>query len=310
MAPRIWDGVTGEPRATLARHADFVSRVEFSPDGRQVITTGRDATARIWDSATGDQVAVLRGHKRWVTRLEPTADGRSIVTGSDDGTVRVWDAASGAPESVMRPRAGPVTALAVSPAGAQIFSASSDSHGRHAEIIWDPTGRMLRRLPPAGGEVYAAAYSDSGALLATGSFDGTVRVWNAASGRLLRTLDGHTGPISDLSFSEDGGQLATASGDGTAKLWDLLSGRAVEDLARPSRLGDDGGVRSGRPDDPDREPGRHGADLGRDRRAQQRATSTRARPRPASTFSDDGRFVLTAGVPRVRLWDLALRLAR
>ena len=294
---RIWDGVTGEPRATLGGHAEHVSRVEFSPDGRQVVTTSREATARIWDPETGDQVAVLRGHKRWVTRLEFTADGRSIVTGSDDGTVRVWDAASGAPLSVMRPRAGPVTALAVSTSGSQIFTASSDSHGRHAEVIWDPTGRMVRRLPRAGGEVYAAAYSDSGrAAWRPASFDGTVRVWAAASGRLLRTLHGHTGPISDLSFSEDGGQLVTASGDGSAKLWDLLSGRLVEDL-----IGHRGWVTTAAfaPD------GRTVLTASQDGTARiWDATAGRAQRElhtgvtaTSATFSDDGRFVLTAGVP-------------
>ena len=61
--------------------------MEFSPDGRRVVTTSRDATARIWDPRTGAQLAVLRGHRKGVTSAAYTDDGRTIVTGSDDGKV-------------------------------------------------------------------------------------------------------------------------------------------------------------------------------------------------------------------------------
>jgi hypothetical protein len=78
--------------------------------------------------------------------------------------------------------------------------------------------------------VYAASWSPDGARLATASYDGTARVWEAAGGRELRALAGHTGPVYAASWSPDGTRLATGSGDRTAKVWDAAEGRDLVTL--------------------------------------------------------------------------------
>src|SRR5262249_55566773 len=74
-------------------------------------------------------------------------------------------------------------------------------------------------------EVHSVCWSPDGARLATGSHDGTAKVWDAAGGRELLTLRGHTGPVRSLAWSPDGARLATGSHDGTAKVWDAAGGR-------------------------------------------------------------------------------------
>jgi WD40 repeat protein len=77
-------------------------------------------------------------------------------------------------------------------------------------------------VPLAGqaGAVTAVAFSD-GRMVATGSADGTARLWDAAHPRAAPlVLSGHKGPVTSLAFSGDGRWLATASADGTARLWD------------------------------------------------------------------------------------------
>ena len=78
--------------------------------------------------------------------------------------------------------------------------------------------------------VLSVSWSPDGTRLATGSVDGTAKVWDAAGGRELLTLKGHTGKVSSVSWSPDGTRLATASKDGTAKVWDAAGGR---ELAHP-----------------------------------------------------------------------------
>jgi hypothetical protein len=70
--------------------------------------------------------------------------------------------------------------------------------------------------------VSSADYSPDGSLVATGSFDRTVRIWKAEDTSLLRTLSGHTGQVLALDVSPDGRQLVTASRDATVKLWDVF----------------------------------------------------------------------------------------
>jgi serine/threonine protein kinase len=82
-------------------------------------------------------------------------------------------------------------------------------------------------------QIYAVSWSPDGKRLATGSWDGTAKVWETMGGRELRTLKahtsgvGHTSGVHSVSWSPDGKRLATASIDGTAKVWDPADGREL-----------------------------------------------------------------------------------
>jgi Caspase domain/WD domain, G-beta repeat len=68
-------------------------------------------------------------------------------------------------------------------------------------------------------------------MIASGSGDKTVKLWNAASGQELRTLIGHSSPVLSVAFSPDSRTVASGSGDATIKLWDTESGRELRTLA-------------------------------------------------------------------------------
>ena len=68
--------------------------------------------------------------------------------------------------------------------------------------------------------VYSVAFSPDGQILASGSYDNTVRLWRAADGALLRTLE-HTNSVWSVAFSPDGQTLASGSWDETVWLWQI-----------------------------------------------------------------------------------------
>jgi WD40 repeat protein len=83
------------PADPFAGHPGPAWAVAVTPDGRQIVTGGRDGTARLWDRTSGQLQTTLTGHTGWVTAVAVTPDGRQIVTGGDDGAIRVWNRRSG-----------------------------------------------------------------------------------------------------------------------------------------------------------------------------------------------------------------------
>lgn len=92
-------------------------------------------------------------------------------------------------------------------------------------------GLILRReLRGHKAEIFGLAWSPQGQVLASGSKDTTICIWDAGDGTLRQTLTGHKRTVLSLSFSPDGALLASGSVDETVKLWDTASWQAVASL--------------------------------------------------------------------------------
>jgi WD40 repeat protein len=89
------------------------------------------------------------------------------------------------------------------------------------QLIDTSSWQVIRTLEGHTSGVNSVAFSPDGKLLASGSTDWTIKLWEVATGSPVRTLYGHTWVVNSVAFSPDGRLLASSSSDDTIKLWDI-----------------------------------------------------------------------------------------
>ncbi|MGE4168377.1 MAG: hypothetical protein AB7E68_02420, partial [Candidatus Babeliales bacterium] len=90
--------------------------------------------------------------------------------------------------------------------------------------------KLLQTLTGHTDSVFSVAWSPDGTKLASGSWDKTIKIWNAQTGTELQTLTGHTGFVHSVAWSPDGTKLASGSYDKTIKIWDAQTGTELQTL--------------------------------------------------------------------------------
>jgi len=244
----LWRVADRAPLLAIQGHTGAIHGMALSADGRQLVSGGEDGTVRLWEVPGGQLQATLQGHTGPVYGVALCADGRLLASSSWDGTVRLWEAPSGRPLATLEGHTGGVWRVALSGDGRLLASGGLDGTVRlweadrseqfagrsansgHSSAARSSDGRLLATLHGHKGPVYEIALNADGRLLASGGFDGTVRLWEAPSGRPVATLQGHTGPVYGVTLSADGRLLASSSEDATVRLWEVPGGQLLATL--------------------------------------------------------------------------------
>jgi WD40 repeat protein len=227
---RVWDPFTGVERAKCVGHTGGIESVAFTLDGRRAVTGSQDGTARVWDVATNTEVGRFGGKYGMVYGVAVAPDGRTLAVAHVGKGVRLWDLTTG--QELRALDAFPVWTLRVqfAPDGMTLAGYSRDGHDVIlADVV---TGAVKRRFEVATAQISSLAFSTDGKLLATGSYDGEVRLWDVATGAIIRHIPAVTGPdqksppwVYGVTFSPDGRTIAAAYGDGAVRVWEVASGQ-------------------------------------------------------------------------------------
>jgi WD40 repeat protein len=165
----------------------IASAVEFTPDGRLLISTDPAGGAMLWDVAADKlerRVATGQGDVRDVAISQ---DGKRFATAGANRTIKVWDVASGAELMTLTGHSAPVVTLAFGPDG-QLASGGED----HSVVVWDLATRTGTTLTGHTGPVQAVAFTGDGELV-SGANDARIIRWSLSTSDAERRICAETG---------------------------------------------------------------------------------------------------------------------
>lgn len=180
--------------AAIPGHGSTILCCQFAPnDSGRVCTGAGDSTARVWDCNTQTPLHTLSGHSNWVLCVAYSPCGTMIATGSMDNTVRLWSTDLG-----------------------KSLGNSLSGHSKWiSSLSWEPLHLVKPNERPR---------------LASGSKDGTVKVWDTTSRTCELTMSGHTNAVSCVKWSGSN-IIYSGSHDKTIRAWDISArGKCVQVL--------------------------------------------------------------------------------
>jgi WD40 repeat protein/serine/threonine protein kinase len=240
----LWEVSSGRQRAAidtkLPRPYAVGAALAYSPDGKTIAITGGDRV-ELWNVGPATKLDRFTGRLTALHSLKWSANW--LAAGSWGGDLKIWDVAAG--REVVHLKAHPTFtfALAFSPDGKTLATGGGDQKIH----LWDvtslaadnratdnsPESNPLKPRASLQGhlhEVWALDFSADGRFLASGSKDGSAKLWETASGSGETTLPGAQVP---LRFSPDGKSLLTRNADQSLSYWEVDSGQKSRLVSPP-----------------------------------------------------------------------------
>jgi WD40 repeat protein len=228
---KVWDLSTRTERFTIT---NVTTLGGFTSDGQNFAYGTGDGSVKLCDASTGRTLHSLEKVGDLVALL---ADGKRVATTAEEFAVKIWDIASGRETFVQTGKGGINLWLPEFGAGVVITPDGEKlaiSNGPYKGItLWNLKTHAILNSSLDKREDIPLAFlqlSPDGKILATGGFEGLVRLWDMATGDELLPPIQEPETVVSAAFSPDGRVLAIASLDQTIKLWELDRRRELETL--------------------------------------------------------------------------------
>ncbi|CAG2197245.1 PWP2 [Mytilus edulis] len=199
-------------------HFNNMTCLAYSPDGQHLVTGGDDAKVKVWNTSSGFCFVTFNEHLGGVTGVIFTQNGQVVLTSSLDGTVRAFDLNRYRNfRTFTSPRPVQFSCITVDNSGDIVCAGGLDVF----EIfVWSmQTGRLLEVLAGHEGPVSSLSFSPKQSLLASGSWDKSVKLWDVFENKGAKENIIVNSDVLAVVFRPDGEEIAVSTLDAQITFW-------------------------------------------------------------------------------------------
>ncbi len=212
---RTWNAHNGIERSRLLIAGDAVATGRFSPDGRLVACGTSRGDISVYELDSEQLRISVHDHEDAVLSLAWLAEDL-IVSASSDKTIRLWDLSRQQQLRSIVAHDAEVFAIEVLPGLNQFISVGADNTLR----LWDSANGTELNCIKNDAPIFCVAASPDGKLIASGTVDGRVWVWDVRTMSRRHSIGCGGGAVVSIVFMSDGRRIVTGTWDGTVKIWD------------------------------------------------------------------------------------------
>lgn len=172
---RVYSTGSEALRYEIKKHTDWITNIEFSPDGVLLASADRNGGLQLWESESGNEYLTLGGHDKSINGISWRSDSNVVATCSDDGTVKLWEVENGRQIKSWSAH-NSVAEVAFTRDGKLVTT------GRDRKIkLWQQDGKLIREFKGLGEIGISIDFCNETNRIFASNYAGKVRAWQIDS---------------------------------------------------------------------------------------------------------------------------------
>jgi WD40 repeat protein len=212
---------------TLSGHLAAVTTLKFSRNGKYLVSSGKDYSVKVWNLDTISKSKTFNPHTLPITSAFLDPSSKYLITGSEDGTVKTTPI-----NNVKKTReikvGSPVTSVLVTKNFKYYYVAIKGGSIKKYEAYGK--NNLILTFTGHTDDINDLDLSPDEKLLASGSNDKSIIVWDVLTAKTYKTLTGFEWKVTSIEFSSDGKHIVGGCNDGVAKLFEVETSKLVSDF--------------------------------------------------------------------------------